>query len=100
MTRQARRYAERRAAASDASQDKRRAREEGRRALLRRQSAREKADFYTGLSVGKVRQPSRSRIDSRKVQKAQPFGRILKSFTEDGRERSLHATKGWRNTRA
>ena len=29
-----------------------------------------------------------------------PYSRILKTVVTGGRERSLHATKGWRNRRA
>jgi hypothetical protein len=68
--------------------------------LLERQTAREKAGAYTGRGTKAAVAKSRSRINARTVKKGHPFGRVLVSYTEDEREISFHATKGWRDHRA
>lgn len=72
------------------------ARAAAKRDLLDRQTEREKAGAYVGRSVAAAIAPSRSRLDKRKVQKGKPFGRIIRSIDDLGREFRLHATKGWR----
>ena len=103
MTRQQKRNEDRQAAARAASAQKIDDRKEGRRALLRRQSAREKSGFY-GFPVARARAESRSRVHNRKVQKGQFAGRILRTYTDTasvGKSRSIdvHATKGIRSYR-
>lgn len=97
MTRQIARNAARTAAKIAASGAKLTARTVAKRALLERQSAREKSDAYTGRSVAASIAPSRSRITTRKVKKGKAFGRTLTVETTGGREISYHATKGWRS---
>lgn len=76
------------------------ARKQAKKALLDRQSQREASGFYEGRrSVGTTISLSRSRVNSRKVQKAKPFGRILNTIVRFGREIQLHATKGFRSFR-
>lgn len=100
MSRQTERQFARAVAKADFSRAKLEARKVAKRALLERQSAREKNDGYTGRSVAAAMAESRSRVSSRKVRKGDAFGRIIKTVTEGGRENSLHATKGWRSHRA
>jgi hypothetical protein len=72
-------------------------RRSGRRALLERQTAREKAGIYDGhIPVAALITPSRSRVTKRKVRKDVPFGRVLREQHRDGRKMAYHATKGWR----
>lgn len=100
MTRQLIRQAaraEQKEARSDAKIEDRRL---AHRALLERQTQREKTGAYTGRSVASAISPSRSRITKRKVKKAKEFGRILLTQMWGGREVSYHATKGWRSHRA
>ena len=74
------------ASASEAKQAKRRA---AKRALLERQTVREKSGFYAGqTTVASLLTGSRSGIRPHKIRKGQAFGRFL---TE-----CFHATKGWR----
>lgn len=69
------------------------ARRASRRALLDRQTRREKEGYYEGkVSVASAISPSRSRVTKRRVKKGQPFGRIIAKV--GGLE--YHATKGWR----
>ena len=75
-------------------------RKAAKRALLERQTEREKSDAYTGRSVASSISPSRSRVMTRKVKKGAAFGRILTTEEIGGREVSYHATKGWRSHRA
>ena len=94
---------------------KQRARQNGRRALLRRQSDREKAGFYEGQRpVAQCIARSRSRVNSTKrplrVSKGKAFGRVILSYVNTVPDWSLvagrkyevgyHATKGWRVNRA
>ena len=67
-----------------------------KRALLERQTRREKAGFY-GRPVADAISPSRSRVTKRKVKKGTAFCRILHTKTDSGREWQFHATKGWRS---
>jgi hypothetical protein len=97
MTRQTNRSEARAAAKEALTLAKEQARTVAKRAILERQSARENAGAYTGRSVGASIAPSRSRVTKRTVKKGKEFGRILRSYTFDGREFSLHATKGWRS---
>ena len=93
MSRQIKRQMERVAAKAERSASIIETRKQRGRALLERQSVREKAGAYEGRrSVASALAPSRSRINSRKVQKGQFQGRIIK--TVDGYD--YHATKGWR----
>ena len=100
MTRQMARLAARAESKITNAEEKRAARTDAKRAMLERQSAREKAGAYTGRGTVANMASSRSRITTRKVKKGQPFGRILRAITEFGREWSFHATKGWRSHRA
>lgn len=100
ISRQVTRAEERAAKKFAASTLKANARRTAKRALLERQTLREKSDAYTGRSVAAAIAPSRSRLDKRKVQKGKPFGRILVSETIGSREYSYHATKGVRSHRA
>lgn len=100
MTRQMARHAARVESKIANSEARAGARTTAKRALLERQSAREKAGAYTGRGTVANMASSRSRIATRKVKKGQPFGRILRVITEFGREWSYHATKGWRSHRA
>ena len=81
---------------------KARFRKERQKALLERQTEREKSGAYAGRGTKAAVSPSRSRINKRLVKKGQPFARILTAFTytSDGREFTFHATKGWRSHRA
>ncbi len=93
MTRQMKRAESRAAAKIDRAHNVRLERHNRQRDRLERQSRRELEGFYEGTpSVASRIAPSRSRINSRKVQKGQAFGRIIrKAFGWH-----LHATKGWR----
>jgi len=99
-SRQVFRQIARHAAKAEAGRAKEQARVETRRALLARQTEREKADFYAGRSVAASIAPSRSRIAKRKVAKGTGHCRILRTIVEFGRENQYHATKGWRSYRA
>jgi hypothetical protein len=80
-----------------ASIAKARARKAHQKAMLDRQTAREKDGSYTGRGTKAAMAKSRSRIDARTVHKGKPFGRILFSLDDGFREHSFHATKGWRS---
>lgn len=99
MTRQVERQNDREEAKHALSMRKAVSRKDAKRALLERQTEREKSGFYTG-SVAKLISPSRSRVTKRRVRKTDAFGRIIFKQTVDGREISFHATKGWRSHRA
>lgn len=93
MTRQQKRYEQRRQTKTAASQQKVEDRIAARRANLRRQKARAVAGFYGDARTTASRMsPSRSRVSTRTVQKGQPFGRIIRKVGIF----ALHATKGWR----
>lgn len=85
---------------------KQKARTAAKRALLERQTRREKSGFYEGQrSVAESVATSRSRVHSTKnplkVSKSKAFGRVMRTFvTVLGREMQFHATKGWRSYRA
>lgn len=100
MTRQINRQIARAEAKAELAQGKLDARKVAKRSLLERQTAREKAELYTGRSVGASISPSRSRITKRRVKKGVPFGRIILTQGQFTREFTLHATKGWRSHRA
>lgn len=100
MTRQVERQNDREEAKMALSMRKVASRKDAKRALLERQTEREKSGFYTGRSVGSTISPSRSRIAKRRVRKGDAFGRIIISEAHGGREISYHATKGWRSHRA
>ena len=85
---------------SGESRRKAASRRTAQKALLDRQTLREKSDAYTGRSTVKAVAVSRTRKLTRKVRKGNAFCRIIHSFTEGGREWSYHATKGWRSHRA
>lgn len=97
MSRQTERQAARAAKKLTRAGAKINARRAAKRALLGRQTEREKAGLYVGLSVASTISPSRSRIQKRKVQKGQHFGRVIRTIIEGGREWRLHATRGWRS---
>jgi hypothetical protein len=93
MSRQTKRASERNAAKLTNHAALIDARKASRRALLDRQTRREKEGYYLGkVSVASVISPSRSRVTKRRVKKGQPFGRII---TKAG-GLEYHATKGWR----
>lgn len=75
-------------------------RKTAKRALLERQSEREKSGFYSGTPLHVFLTGSRSRVTKRKVKKGQEFGRIIETETIGAREYSYHATKGWRSHRS
>lgn len=100
MTRQTERHNNRAAAKIELAANKLEARKTAKRALLERQTVREKSGFYAARSVAAAISPSRSRLTKRKVKKGAAFGRIITSYTIGLREISLHATKGWRSHRA
>lgn len=97
MSRQTERHAKRAADKAASTLQKQAARRIAQRALLGRQSEREKAGFYEGRSVASVISPSRSRVLKRRVKKGKEFGRIIFTEKSGGREISYHATKGWRS---
>lgn len=99
MTRQIDRKLTRAIAKTEASIARRDARKVAKRALLERQTAREKAGAYKGRSTASAMAMSRSRLDKRKIQKGKPHGRVLRTITQFGREFYFHATKGWRSFR-
>lgn len=98
MSRQVRRWFDRQDAKQERAAKRVEAAKAARRALLQRQSRREKSGFY-GKPVSDAITPSRSRITSRKVKKGNAFCRILITKPVAGRELSYHATKGWRSNR-
>lgn len=96
-SRQVRRHNEREAAKRSHANGLTQARIATRRAKLQRQSEREKSRFYEGTrSVAASVALSRSRINSRKVQKGKAFGRHIRKSEFYGKAFVLHATKGWR----
>lgn len=97
MTRQTERHAARIADKAATATAREAARKVAKRALLERQTAREKSGFYSSRSVASAIAPSRSRITKRKVKKGQPFCRIIITQNDGHREVSYHATKGWRS---
>lgn len=96
VSRQIRRARERQAAKNEVTALKQAKRKLARRELLERQTRREKEDQYSGPSVASCVAKSRSRLNSRKVQKGALEGRIILTVTGK-RERKYHATKGWRD---
>lgn len=97
MTRQQERAYARHVRKDQLTEMKRRVRAGAKRELLERQSRREKAGVYTGLSVGKMVRPSRSTpIAKQRIRKGKPFGRLIREYVVGGIEITLHATKGWR----
>jgi len=96
MSRQVRRWFERQADKQERAAKRIEDAKAARRALLQRQTRREKSGFY-GKPVSGAITPSRSRVTKRKVKKGNAFCRILVTKTVAGRELAYHATKGWRS---
>ena len=101
VSRQVLRQGARMEAKTRLSNEKLLARKAAKRTLLDRQSLREKEGLYSAPSVASAKSPSRSRLNSRKVNKGSLSGRIILTkivVTPTGnREHQFHATKGWRS---